>query len=94
MNSTTFNTAAEVRAFLKNRGFDPKTFGVRFQSAPFSGCRDLFFVKVKNVPAGVAVATSGGSQQPTTFFSSDSGKTAKVYADFQVALDGTNAKVE
>ena len=85
-----FTTANQVRSFLKSRGFTH--FRVRFGRNPFGGS-DRFIVSPTNLPGGVSVIYSGGSQQPSRYYTSDGGKTAGVFARLQEALQGTNAFV-
>jgi hypothetical protein len=85
-----FESAAEVRSFLKSHGF--KKVSVRWGNNPFGG-EGKFMVKRTDLPDGISLITSSGSQEPTRFSSDDGGQTAKMLADLRDILKGTNAFV-
>jgi hypothetical protein len=80
---TTFASAAEVKATLTSAGVDFPV-RVRCSRSPFGG-RVLFLVSPV-IPGGVSVVTSGGSREPTRFFSDDGGAVAGQFARIQAAL--------
>lgn len=86
-----FATAAQVRKFLKSKGFAHRV-SVRRAHNPFGG-EDKWAVTLLDVPKGVAVATKSISSSPTKFYTSDQGKTARVYAELQQLLKGTNTLI-
>ena len=89
MNYLKFHSAVEVRAYLKERGFDKVQ--IRTSHNPFGG-EDKWTVKRMDLPEGVAIVTSSNSYtKGTGFYSNDSGQTAKLLADLQRALQDTNA---
>ena len=90
MSTILFNNAAEVRAFLKQHGITDKV-SVRWQHNPFGG-EDKFVVRLV-VPKGVGIIYSGGSQQESTYGSSDRGETAKTIHRVMEVLKGTNSFV-
>jgi hypothetical protein len=59
----TFETAHEVRRFVKGHGFP--NIKVKYQSNPFGG-NGLFFVELTDIPKGVCQVHSSGGGIPTT----------------------------
>lgn len=86
----TFNSAHEVRAFLKPKGFTK--IKVRYANNPFGGA-GKYFVSLTDIPAGTTLIHSSGSQTPATTFSSD-GDVGDRIAKLREELKGTNAAVD
>ena len=63
MDRRTFNHAAEVRAFLKQQGFNK--ISVRYKDNPF-GSAGKFFVTIIDIPKSVTLIHSSGGNQPAT----------------------------
>ena len=87
---TEFQTSHQVRAFLKDNGFTK--ISVRFRDNPFGG-RGLFFVKLTDIPAGVTLIHSSGSDIETKTFG-DHATTVQRIADLREALKDTNARAD
>ena len=85
----TFNSAAEVRAFVNKNGF-PKV-SVRWTDNPFGG-KGRFWVKLTDIPANTTLIHSSGSQVPTKTFG-DNPDTVQRIAKLRELLAGTNASV-
>lgn len=85
----TFETAHEVRKFLKPLGFKIK---VRYCGNPFGG-NGLFWVKLADIPDGTTLVHSSGSQTPAVTFSSDVGVAGRI-AKLREALAGTNGRAD
>ena len=86
-----FASAAEVKCWLRGKGIKGRVSVHRIRN-PFTGV-PLFMVGLADVPAGVAIVISSGGTGPTTYGSSDGGKTAKCYQALEEALKGTTAAV-
>ena len=86
-----FQKTSEVRKFLKENGF--LKVKVRFGRAPFSGCPDLFFVGLTDIPEGVTLVTAGGSLTSTRTFGNHA-PTVKRIAELRELLNSRtlNAK--
>ena len=69
----TFETAAQVRRFLKDRGFGPDIESIHREPSPFSS-RVYFCVRIRT-PEGVSLVTSSGPEGTKTY-TSDEGETA------------------
>ena len=93
---TRFENAAQVRKFLKAKGFT--NIKVRWSNNPFGG-EGKFSVEPTDIPAGVAVLYDSGSPadrragKGSTHYTSDGGESAKKYAALKEALKGTNTIV-
>lgn len=82
-----FSSAAEVRKYLKDKGFDTKGMKIRFCHNPFGG--EGKFVVTPKIPDGIAIATSSNSAG-TKYFS-DNPATSHLFASITKELRDTNA---
>lgn len=88
---THFERAAEVRAFLKQHGYEKVK--VRWSSNPFGG-KGLFFVSLTDIPPNVTLVSTGGSLEPSNTYG-DHAPTIKRIADLRALLKTTdNATVD
>jgi hypothetical protein len=85
---TKFNSAAEVRAFLKGKFPDPVK--IKWFNNPFGG-EGHFSVSLRDVPQGVSTVSSSGSGHGYSFGSSDGGVTAGKMTQLRNLLKETNA---
>ncbi len=91
MDNREFTTSAEVREFVKELKV-ARTFTVRYRDNPFGG-RGLFWVKLKDIPAGTTMIHSSGSNVATETFTSDADVSARI-TKLRNALKGTNARAD
>jgi len=85
----TFNSSAEIRAFLKAKGIDVHKISIQKTSSPFGG-RDLYFVTIR-APAGPIVYES--THEGTTVYGAPGSPDVALLATIAALLRGTNAKV-
>jgi hypothetical protein len=83
-----FETSQEVRKFLKAEF--PK-IKVRWANNPFGG-EGRFWVSLTDIPTGVTLIHSSGSNTPTQTFASDTGVASRI-ARLRERLQGSNASV-
>jgi len=84
----TFETAAEVRRFLKQRGYSRKV-KIRRCESPFG--RLYFMVTPVGLPEG-CVISSYNSESRETCWGSDNPEVAEAYGQLAKVLENTNAR--
>ena len=89
MDKIIFNNANEVRIYVIDQGFQDK-IKIRWMNNPFGG-NGHFNVTLAQVPQGVSVVSSSGSNRDYQFGSSDGGVTAGRLVRLRELLKGTNA---
>ena len=82
-----FDTAAEVRKYLKTVGITKVK--VRWMNNPFGG-DGKFTVARTDLPEGSLISSSS-SREPKTRWASDNPDKARMMGELQEALEGTNA---
>jgi len=89
MDKLILENASEVRAYVKSKGFTDKV-KIKWCNNPFGG-NGHFSVTLKDIPPGVSVISSSGSNRSYSFGSSDGGVTAAKLTSLRELLKGTNA---
>lgn len=84
-----FESAAQVRSFLKGNGFTGVS--VRWGNNPFGG-DGKWVVKLTNIPKGTTVIYSGGSNESSREYS-DNTTVAERFANLRLLLRDTNCIV-